>query len=144
VSIKNALTIFLCIVFTIPILIGIGSSIEVDYVQAGKLHPFRTLVGQKCSIKKTWYVYGWAAFDNAKEIGSYQLREVDSTSSRHILLKEKLATNTQITVTDVYLSDSLFINEARLHLAVANFPHTVHFKIDNIKQFCSSHSYQEF
>jgi hypothetical protein len=137
-SLKNVFTFFLCFVFIIPILIGIGTSTEVDYVQASKSHPFRVLVGKKCDLNRQWFVYGWASFDNAKEIGSYQLRELDNTSNRHILLKEKLATNTLITVTDVYQSNSLFINEVRLHLSVANFPHVVHFKIDNIEQFCST------
>ncbi|WP_221076346.1 hypothetical protein [Agarivorans aestuarii] len=135
-SIKNVLTISLCIFFSIPTLIGIGSSIEVEYVQAGNSHPFRALVGEECNLRKSWYVYGWASFDNIKEIGSYQLREIDSTSSRYILSREKLATNTQITVTDVYLADSLFMNEVRLHLAVENYPHTVHFKIADVNQFC--------
>lgn len=137
-SIKNVLTIFLSVVLIVPILVGIGSSIEVDYVQAGKSHPFRTLVGEKCNLRKQWFIYGWASFDNAQEIGSYQLRELNNTSNRHILSKEKLAINTQITVTDVYQSDSLFINEVRLHLSVANFPHTVHFEIENVEQFCST------
>ncbi|MPW27866.1 hypothetical protein F9L16_02510 [Agarivorans sp. B2Z047] len=138
-SIKKVLTISLCVFFSIPTLIGIGSSIEVEYVQAGNSHPFRSLVGEECNLRKSWYVYGWASFDNTKEIGSYQLREIDSTSSRYILSKEKLATNTQITVKDVYLSDSLFMNEVRLHLAVENYPHTVHLNIGNIKEFCRSH-----
>jgi len=121
----------------IPILVGIGSSTEVDYVQTNKSHPFRTLLGKSCILKEPWYIYGWASFDNDKEVGSYQLREFDDTSNRHVLSKEKLDTNTQITVTDVYQSDSLFINAVRLHLSVANFPHTVHLRIDNVDQFCN-------